>query len=66
MVRVADFMECLYHDLRIEGLSNDIHVTTIQPFFINTFSQIGSFVKFGRCVTSLGRNKAGKDQFVVG
>ncbi|XP_034234567.1 uncharacterized protein LOC117641396 [Thrips palmi] len=44
---VADAMECLHHDLRHEGLHRHIHVTTIQPFFINTFARLGSALKFG-------------------
>lgn len=41
-------MECLYQDLQHEGLHNDIHVTTIQPYFINTFSQLKTSVEFRR------------------
>lgn len=40
-------MECLYQDLRHEGLHNGIHVTTIQPFFIRTFARLGNAVSFG-------------------
>lgn len=48
-------MECLYLDLRHEGLENVIHVTTVQPFFISTFARLGSSISFSGPVGSLLR-----------
>lgn len=39
-------MECLYYDLHHEGLHNDIHVTTIQPFVVSTFEYLKSSAEY--------------------
>ncbi|XP_034235218.1 uncharacterized oxidoreductase SAR2567-like [Thrips palmi] len=43
---VSQFMECLYYDLQSQGLHENIHVTTVQPYFMNTFSQLEDAVKY--------------------
>ncbi|KAJ1520632.1 hypothetical protein ONE63_003740 [Megalurothrips usitatus] len=35
---LTHFMTCLYYDLYAEGLENDIHLTTIHPWFMKTYS----------------------------
>lgn len=42
----AEYMDCLYHDLHVEGFTNKIHLTTVHPFFLSTYSLLTHTVKF--------------------
>lgn len=44
-VAPPDYMDCLYHDLHIEGFTNQIHLTTVHPFFMATYSMLTHSVK---------------------
>lgn len=43
---LTQFMECTFYDLEFEGFSNDIHVTTIHPWFMNTYGLLTETIQF--------------------
>ncbi|KAE8749222.1 hypothetical protein FOCC_FOCC004129 [Frankliniella occidentalis] len=45
---LSRFMGCLYQDLCRDGLGQDIHITTIRPFFMATYQRLVDSVKFGK------------------
>ncbi|XP_034253259.1 uncharacterized oxidoreductase SERP2049-like [Thrips palmi] len=50
---LSRFMQCLYFDLRRDGLGDKIHVTTIEPYLINTLPHLEASFKSRRPVAKL-------------